>query len=67
VPDTLLGPEGSGNRTFTTATPAEFTSSGASVGALVARRTTRAQLGQALAGDQDTRPYLENCTVDASI
>ena len=63
--DTLLGPEGTGNRSFET-DARQLMLSGVSVGA----RSVDVLLGwseTAPRHDWDTRPYLENCTVDASI
>jgi hypothetical protein len=63
--DTLLGPEGTGNRSFET-DARQLMLSGVSVGA----RSAVVLLGTSETAphhDRDTRPYLENCTVDASI
>ena len=65
VPDTLLGPEGTGNRSFET-DARELSAHGHFGRGQVermycpaCRRQHRTRPG--------TRPYLENCTVDASI
>jgi len=65
VPDTLLGPEGTGNRSFET-DARELMLMGVSVGARV-RGCTARLAGVSTAPGSGTRPYLENCTVDASI
>ena len=63
--DTLLGPEGTGNRSFET-DARQLMLSGVSVGAWSVVELLGAS-ESAPRHDRDTRPYLENCTVDASI
>jgi hypothetical protein len=64
--DTLLGPEGTGQTDPSRPTPESLVLPGVSVGALV-RGCTARLAGVSTAWTQESRPYLENCTVDASI
>ena len=66
VPDTLLGPEGTGNRSFET-DAREPCGSWAFRSGPGPRTNCPACRRQAPRLDQESRPYLENCTVDASI
>jgi hypothetical protein len=65
VPDTLLGPEGTGNRSFET--DARELSAHGHFGRGQVRGCTARHAGVSTASEPGTRPYLENCTVDASI